>query len=87
MFNSTNTFRRREIRSQIRDRAIVSIVLLLNIVLSNNFLYFFIDRIIELFDDIQFENFDNNDDFVDFENVDVSIKHVSIFEFLILNVD
>ena len=49
--------------------------------------FFFINRVIELFDDVQFENFDKNDDFVDFENVDVSIKHISIFEFLILNVD
>ena len=50
-------------------------------------MFFFINRIIELFDDIQFENFDKNDDFVDFNNIDVSIKHISIFEFLISNID
>ena len=88
MFNSINAFRRREIRLQTRNRAIVSIVLQSNIILSNNlFMFFFINRIIKLFDNVQFENFNENNDFVDFDDVDVLIKHISIFEFLISNVN
>ena len=58
MFNSTNAFRRREIRSQIRKRAIVFNLSSQNIISSSNFFMFsfFINRIIELFDDAQFEN-------------------------------
>ena len=89
MFNSTNAFRRRETRSQTRDRAIVSIASQSNIISSNNsfMFFFFIDRIIELSDDVQSENSDENNDFVDSDDVDVSIKHISTFEFLISNVD
>ena len=80
MFNSANASRRREIRSQTRDRAIISIASQSNIISSNNsfMFFFFINRIIELLDDAQFENSDKNNDFVDFDDVDVSIKHISI---------
>ena len=53
MFSSTNAFRRREIRSQTRERAIVFNLSSQNIISSNNFfmLSSFINRIIEFFDD------------------------------------
>ena len=87
MFSSTNTSRRREIRLQTRERAIVFNLSSQNITSSNNFSMFssFINRITELFDDVQFENFDKIDDSVTFDDVDVSTKHISIFESLISN--
>ena len=90
MFDSTNVFRRRETRLQTRERAIVLFNLSSNNIIhsNNNQLFFFIEnRIFELFDDVQFENFDEIDDFVIFENVDVAFKHISIFEFIISNVE
>ena len=85
MFNSTDAFRRREIRSQTRERAIVFNLSSQNIISSDNsfMLSFFINRVIEFSDDAQFENFDEIDDFVAFDDVDASIRHISIFEFLI----
>ena len=89
MFNLINASRRRETRSQTRERAIVFNLSSQNIISSNNSFMFFssINRIIELFDDAQFENFDEIDDFVTFDDVDASIKHISIFESLISNIN
>ena len=87
MFSSTDAFHRREIRSQTRERAIVFNLSSQSIISSSNsFMFsFFINRIIELSNDVQFENFDEIDDFVIFDDVDVSIKYILIFEFLISN--
>ena len=90
MFDSTDVFRRREIRLQICERAIVSFNLSSNniIYFNNNQLLSFIEnRIFEFFDDVQFENSDEINDFVISENVDVAFKHISIFEFVISNVE
>ena len=58
MFSSTDAFRRRETRSQTRERAIVFNLSSQNIISSDNFsmLSSSINRIIELSDDVQFEN-------------------------------
>ena len=89
MFSSANASRRREIRSQTRDRAIVSTASQSNIISSSNFLMFSfsIDRVTELPDDARFENSDENDDSVDSDDVDVSARHISVSESLISNVD
>ena len=88
MFNSTGASRRRETRSQTRDRAIVSTASQSSIISSSNFFMFSfsIDRVTELSDDAQFENSDENNDFVDFGNVDVSAKHISVFESLVSSI-
>ena len=89
MFNSANASRRREIRSQTRDRAIVSTASQSSIISSSNsfMLSFSIDRITELSDDAQFENSDENNDFVDLDDVDVSARHISVSESLTSSVD
>ena len=89
IFNSTNIFRRHEIRSQILERMIVLFNLSsYNIInFNNNQLFFFIEnRVIEFFDNVQFKNFNEIDNFIIFENINVVFKHISIFEFIISNV-